>query len=78
MFDFLEDNLLIITPNSYKLAILKYLNDNKLIMNIKFMTKTEYKKSIKFDYGIDAIHFLKNKDMKVENAITILDNLYYI
>ena len=30
-------------------------------MNIKFMTKTEYKESIKFDYGIDAIHFLKNK-----------------
>lgn len=78
MFDFLEDNLLIITPNSYKFEILKYLNDNKLIMNIKFMTKTEYKKSIKFDYGIDAIHFLKNQDMKVENAITILDNLYYI
>ena len=47
MFDFLEDNLLIITPNSYKLAILKYLNDNKLIMNIKFMTKSEYKKRIR-------------------------------
>ena len=78
MFDFLEDNLLIICPNSYKLAILKYLNDNKLIFNIKFMTKSEYKKSIKFNYGIDAIHFLSKKGMKVENAITTLDNLYYI
>ena len=78
MFDFLEDNLLIITPNSYKLEILEYLNDNKLIMNIKFMTKSEFKKSIKFDYSIDAIHFLKTKGMKVENAITFLDNLYYI
>ena len=78
MFDFLEDNLLIVCPNSYKLAILKYLNDNKTILNIKFMTKSEYKKSIKFDYGIEAIHFLKNKGMKVENAITILDNLYFI
>ena len=46
MFDFLEDNLLIICPNSYKLAILKYLNDNKMILNIKFMTKSEYKKRI--------------------------------
>ena len=78
MFEFLCDNLLIICPNSYKLAILKYLNDNKLIFNIKFMTKEEYKKSIKFDYDIDAIHFLKNKNMKVDNAITILNNLYYI
>ena len=78
MFDFLEDNLLIITPNSYKSAILDYLNNHKLILNIKFMTKSEYKKCIKFDYSIEAIHYLKNKNMKVENAITILDNLYYI
>ncbi len=78
MFDFLEDNLLIITPNSYKSAILDYLNNHKLILNIKFMTKSEYKKCIKFDYSIETIHYLKNKNMKVENAITILDNLYYI
>ena len=78
MFDFLEDNLLIICPNSYKLAILKYLSDYKLILNIKFMTMEEYKKSIQFDYGIEAIHYLKNKGMKVENAITIINNLYYI
>ena len=78
MFDFLSDNLLIICPNSYKLAILNYLNENKLILNIKFMTKSEYKKSIKFDYAQEAIHYLKNKNMKVDNAITILDNLYYV
>lgn len=78
MFDFLEDNLLIICPSSYKIAILKYLNDHNLILNIKFVTKSEYKKYVKFDYGIEAIHYLKNKNMKVENAITILDNLYYI
>ncbi len=78
MLEFLEDNLLIICPNSYKLGILKYLNDNKLILNIKFMTKNEYKKCIKFDYGIEAIHYLVKKNMKVDNAITILDNLYYI
>ena len=78
MFDFLTDNLLIITPNSYKKAILKYLNDNKLIFNIKFMTKNEYLKCIKFDYGIDTVHYLVKKNMKVENALTILGNLYYI
>lgn len=78
MLENLTDNLLIICPNSYKLAILKYLNDNKLILDIKFMTINEYKKCIKFDYNIDTIHYLVNKNMKVENAITILDNLYYI
>ena len=78
MLENLTDNLLIICPNSYKLAILKYLNDNKLILDIKFMTINEYKKCIKFDYNLDTIHYLVNKNMKVENAITILDNLYYI
>ena len=78
MFDFLEDNLLIICPNSYKQAILRYLSDNKLILNIKYMTMDEYIKCIKFDYGIEAVHYLINKNMTVDNAITILDNLYYI
>ena len=49
MFDFLSDNLLIICPNSYKLAILDYLNENKKIVNIKFMTLNEYKKSVDED-----------------------------
>ncbi len=79
MFDFLNDNLLIICPNSYKLAILKYLEDSKKIFNIKFMSKNEYLKCTKFDYNQDTIHYLvKNKKMKVDNAITLLNNLYYV
>ena len=78
MLEFLEDNLLIITPNSYKQAILEYLNDNKMILNIKFMTKSEYLKCIKYDYNIEGVHYLVKKNMKVENALTLLDNLYYI
>ncbi len=77
-FDFLKDNLLIIIPNSYKKEILKYLNDNKMILNIKFMTIDEYKKKVIFDYNEKTIHYLKNKGMKVSNAITLINNLYYI
>lgn len=78
MFDFLEDNLLIICPNSYKLAILKYLNDHKLFLDIKFMNLSEYKKGLLFDYDINSIHYLVKKGYKVDNAITLLDNLYYV
>ena len=78
MFDFLKDNLLIICPNSYKGAILKYLADNKLLFNIKFMTVSEYKKAYYFDYDVKTIHYLVSKDMKVENAVSLLNNLYYI
>ncbi len=78
MFDFLTDNLLIICPNSYKIAILKYLEENKLIYNIKFMSINEYIKKIKFDYDSKTISYLVKLGMKVENAIVILDNLLYI
>lgn len=78
MLENLTDNLLIICPNSYKKEILDYLEKNKLMLNIKFMNLNEYKKSQLFDYNTDTIHYLVNKKMKVENAITILDNLYYI
>ena len=78
MFDFLEDNLLIICPNSYKLAILKYLGDNKLLFNIKFMSFDEYKKGACFDYDVNTIHYLVQKNIKPDNAITIINNLYYI
>lgn len=78
MFNFLEDNLLIICPNSYKQAILNYLELNKIIMNIKFMTLNEYKKSVMFNYDQNTIHYLVKKGMKPDNAITIINNLYYI
>lgn len=78
MYNFLKNNLLIICPNSYKMAILKYLTDNKLLLNIKFMTIEEYRKSFYFDYDVNTIHYLVSKDMKVFNAITLLNNLYYI
>ena len=77
-YDFLENDLLIVCPNSYKEAILKYLSNNKKMYSIKFMTMNEYKKNYFFDYDINTIHYLVKKQMKVENALNILDNLYYI
>ena len=64
MFDFLTDNLLIVCPNSYKIAILKYMEKNKLILNIKFMIIDEYKKHSMFDYDVNTIHYLVNKGIK--------------
>ena len=78
MFDFLSDNLLIICPNSYKIKILNYLEDNKKIINVKFMTLNEYKKSVLFNYDENTLYYLVKKNMKPDNAITILNNLYYI
>ena len=70
--------MLIICPNSYKEELLKRITREKKLFNIKFMSMMEYQKKFYFDYGVDAIHYLVNKKMKVENAITLLNNLYYI
>ena len=78
MFEFLDNNLLIICPSSYKMAILKYLEKEKKIYNIKFMSIDEYKKHLLFDYDSKTIHYLVKKGIKVDNAITLINNLYYI
>jgi len=79
MFNNLKDNTLVICPVSYKDKILEYLTNNKLIINIKFMTLEDYKKNYFFDYDIKAIKYLvDNYKMKVSNAKEILDNLKYI
>ena len=78
MFSFLEDNLLIICPNSYKKAILEHLENNKKILNIKFMTINEYQRSMLFDYDEKTVHYLVKKGLKPDNAITLINNLYYI
>ena len=58
MFEFLNNNELIICPNSIKIEILKYLENNKKILNIKFMSIDEYKKHLLFDYDEKTIHYL--------------------
>lgn len=77
-YQFLEDNLLIVCPNSYKKTILKFLSDNKKMYCVKFMTMEEYKRNFYFDYDENAVNYLSKKGMKIENAVNILDNLYYI
>lgn len=75
----LEDDLLLICPNSMKTSVLKYLANEKRLMKIKFMTLQQFKKRYLFDYDIEAIiHLVKTYKMKVANAKETLENLYYV
>jgi len=72
-------NILLICPSSYKKNVIKYLNQKKIIADISFMTFNEYKKNYCFDYDYKAIKYLTdNRNISVENAKEILENLYYI
>ncbi len=76
--DFLEDNTLIICPTTYKENILTYLSSHKRIINIKFMTMEEYTKNYYFDYDAKALFYLSSGKRKVENALELIKNMYFI
>ena len=75
----IKDNLLIICPSDYKLKLLKEFNDNKLLLNVSFLSIGEYRRNYYFDYDYKAIKYLvDNYQLSVSNASEILENLYYV
>lgn len=74
-----KDNLLIICPNPTKLKILKSISTQKELINIKFMTKEEYKKIYYFSYDEKAIAYLMKKyNYNIDVCKVYLNNLYII
>lgn len=73
------NNTLIVCPIDYKNEILLLLCNDSNLYNIKFMDINEYKRNYYFSYNEQTIYYLCNKyNLKVENAVEILDNLYYV
>lgn len=78
-YNFITDNSLLIVPNNIKEDILKELNNNNQLLNIKFMSKEELKKKYYFDYDNRTIYYLISKyNYKVSVAINYLENMYFI
>jgi len=79
LLDLIKEKTLIVTDNSHKKRLLDEINKSKKLFNIKFMSLEEYKKNLLFDYDLNTINYLvSNYKMKVSNAITLINNLYYI
>lgn len=77
--DLIKDNMLIICPNNYKKYLLELFYQEKKLFNVKFMSLEEYKRNYLFDYDTKTIYYLiKKYGMKVDNAITLINNLYYV
>lgn len=80
--DFLEkinSYTLIVTELENKEKILNYLNIQKKMLPIKFMTLDQLKKKILFDYDEEAIYYLmKNFNYKYETALNYIENMYYV
>lgn len=72
----IENNTLLIVPNSLKKNIIKNIKE---IVNYKIMSLDEFIKKYYFDYKIESIYFLMNKyNIKYDIAKVYLKNIYYI
>ena len=77
--NYIKDNTLLVIPNNIKENVLKKLNDNKKLFNIKIMSLDELKKRYTFDYDNNTIMYLVKKyNVKVDIAITYIKNMYYL
>lgn len=75
----IKDNSLIICPNQTKTKILKELSQTKKLVNIKFMTKEEYKKIYYFSYDDNSLAYLiKKYNYNIDVARVYINNLYVI
>ncbi len=73
---YINDNLLVVTPNNSKLYL---LDNNKNLMNIKYMTIEEYKKHYFFSSDVKTISYLMTKyNYNLDICKIILNNLYVI
>ncbi len=70
---------LVITSNSNKNRILKKLNDEKKLINVKFMSLNELINSLSFSFDQKSIYkVMKEYGIKYDNALVYLNNIKFI
>lgn len=77
--DLIEDDIILITPNSIKINILKEISNFDKLLNIKYMTLKELINSFTFTYDERSIYYLiKNYNMNYDVALMYLNNIKYV
>ncbi len=75
----LNNNSILILPSTLKRKVLEYINNNNLLLDIKFMSFNDLKKGLLFDYNDEAIYYLMNKyTLSYDIAKEYIDNMYYL
>ena len=77
MLEHIENNSILVIPNTIKNRIIKELNRKTL--NIKIITLNELIKKYTFDYNEKTIyHLIKKENIKYDIAKNYIKNIYYI
>ena len=76
---FIQDNIVLVIPNTIKKHVLLKLNEFENIFNIKIMSLEELINSITFKYSEESIYYLiKKYDMNYDAALMYLNNIKYV
>lgn len=79
MLDKIKDNSIVIVPSMLKTNILKKLDQDNKLYNIKFMSREEFIERSTFSYNDDSILYLMDKYKYDCNICKILlDNMKYV
>lgn len=75
----IEGDVLFLTPSSVKEKILKYIDENSLLVNIKFISFNDLKNGLYFNYDNQAINYVMQKYSKTYSiAKELIENMYYV
>ena len=73
------DNVIIITPSHLKEKIIKEISLNETMISYKIFSEKDLKKSLFFDYDINAIDYIyKQYNLKHSVAKEYIENMYFI
>lgn len=75
----LNDSVILITPSSVKKKILKKIDKENILKDIKFLTFNDIKVGLLFDYSNQTISYLMHKyNYSYDLAKEIINDLYYL
>lgn len=75
----LENNSILVVPNNIKNKILDYIEENKLLINIKILTFRELKIGLLYDYTNESIYHIMNKfNVSYDVSKDYINNTYYL
>ncbi|NMA51037.1 MAG: hypothetical protein GX951_04225 [Mollicutes bacterium] len=74
-----KENAIIICENDYKNKLLKEFNENKVLLNVNFMTKKEFLEAYFFSYNEKTLYYIYRKyQFKISIIKMYLDNLRFV
>ena len=75
----IKNNTIIVCSNNEKKNLLKKINESDKLLPIKFLSKSDFIKTLTFSYDEKTLYYVRKKyNVKIEVAKDYLDNIYYV